>query len=44
MIRVRKEKFYEMVDEETKAKIIKMDVEYPRSVPRTKLTCFRSTE
>ncbi|XP_052040060.1 cyclic nucleotide-binding domain-containing protein 2 isoform X2 [Apodemus sylvaticus] len=29
LIRVRKEKFYEMVDEETKAKIIKMDVEYP---------------
>ncbi|GAB1285861.1 Cyclic nucleotide-binding domain-containing protein 2 [Apodemus speciosus] len=29
LIRVRKEKFYEMVDEETKAKIIKMDVDYP---------------
>lgn len=35
MIRVRKEKFYDLVDEETKAKIMKMDVDYPRSVRRT---------
>ncbi|XP_036018460.1 cyclic nucleotide-binding domain-containing protein 2 isoform X3 [Mus musculus] len=30
LIQVRKEKFYDMVDEETRAKIIKMDVDYPR--------------
>nr|AAI40979.1 4921517L17Rik protein [Mus musculus] len=29
LIQVRKEKFYDMVDEETRAKIIKMDVDYP---------------
>nr|XP_021512362.1 cyclic nucleotide-binding domain-containing protein 2-like [Meriones unguiculatus] len=29
LIRVRKEKFYELVDEETKEKIIKMDVDFP---------------
>ncbi|XP_031228344.1 cyclic nucleotide-binding domain-containing protein 2 isoform X2 [Mastomys coucha] len=29
LIRVRKEKFYDMADEETKAKIIKMDADYP---------------
>ncbi|XP_034349552.1 cyclic nucleotide-binding domain-containing protein 2 [Arvicanthis niloticus] len=29
LIRLRKEKFYDMVDEETKAKIKKMDVDYP---------------
>ncbi|XP_021049048.1 cyclic nucleotide-binding domain-containing protein 2 isoform X1 [Mus pahari] len=29
LIQVRKEKFYDMVDEETKAKILKTDVDYP---------------
>uniref|UniRef100_A0ABK0LMS8 Cyclic nucleotide binding domain containing 2 n=1 Tax=Rattus norvegicus TaxID=10116 RepID=A0ABK0LMS8_RAT len=29
LIRVRKEKFYDLVDAETKAKIMKMDVDYP---------------
>ncbi|KAL1785764.1 cyclic nucleotide-binding domain-containing protein 2 [Sigmodon hispidus] len=29
LIRVRKEKFYELLDEETKEKMIKMDVDYP---------------
>ena len=32
LIRVRKEKFYELIDGETKEKILKMDVDYPRSV------------
>ncbi|XP_036040727.1 cyclic nucleotide-binding domain-containing protein 2 isoform X2 [Onychomys torridus] len=29
LIRVRKEKFFELIDEETKEKMIKMDVDYP---------------
>nr|XP_045012995.1 cyclic nucleotide-binding domain-containing protein 2-like [Jaculus jaculus] len=40
VIRMRKEKFYGLMDEETKEKLLQLEIEYPRSVLEIRLSCM----